>query len=223
MAVYGTCLDFLQQKFLPNRFMKLGPECETLETWNIVKKKMMWMSVSWFVVAASQRMWALQRLRKLISTEFHHSLNVEAILGLEVSDESATTYNVRSSSLFIPSQSPSYNLSRPNLSRRKNSYSHLIFFLFAFIVLNIFFFLYTHSCFKSVILKLQFGLSAAYSLMFLNNPWSINHIQKLQFCFNPHKIYSSVNILFKLFMLDACRKLFVIYWTKIITYGQPVH
>ncbi|XP_033632375.1 E3 ubiquitin-protein ligase HERC2-like [Asterias rubens] len=44
-------------------------------------------------LAASQRMWALQRLRKLISTEFHHSLNVEAILGLEVSDESATTYN----------------------------------------------------------------------------------------------------------------------------------
>ncbi|XP_038055580.1 E3 ubiquitin-protein ligase HERC2-like [Patiria miniata] len=44
-------------------------------------------------LAAFQRMWALQRLRKLIATEFHGNLNVEAILGLEVSDESATAYN----------------------------------------------------------------------------------------------------------------------------------
>ena len=52
------------------------------------------MTFAAFHVAASQRMWALQRLRKLIATEFHRSLNVEAILGLEVT-ESAMAYNVR--------------------------------------------------------------------------------------------------------------------------------
>ncbi len=43
---------------------------------------------------ASQRMWALQRLRKLIANEFGGQLNVDSILGNEVSEEGATAYNV---------------------------------------------------------------------------------------------------------------------------------
>ena len=52
-------------------------------------------------------MWALQRLRKLIANEFGGQLNVEAILGVEVSEEGAAAYNV---SLLVILQNSQYNL-----------------------------------------------------------------------------------------------------------------
>ncbi|XP_033111225.1 E3 ubiquitin-protein ligase HERC2-like [Anneissia japonica] len=44
-------------------------------------------------LGANQRMWALQRLRKLIASEFGTTLNVDTILGHHVTDDVAGAYN----------------------------------------------------------------------------------------------------------------------------------
>lgn len=47
------------------------------------------------ILAASHRMWALQRLRKLLTTEFGQSININRLLGDNDGEARALVWNIK--------------------------------------------------------------------------------------------------------------------------------